>query len=558
MLRVGSCSKSFNEEVSALVSSNFVKDQDETQGKVSSMERRGDLKGQLPKNIALHNSQWRDVPSKFNTVSEVICLDHSPGMLDHRKRIESQAGDVAANACCDTIKIPDPSKEQEISNVSSGCSSAAVVTQASGQINMDSTVNTGSTSQYVNNLVVDEGSGIDKCWSSDDALESERSSEFLGADKIELCKEGSSKVVNNQSSRSLLDELKLIDSMTWKKGRKLIQDGPIFHGKMNLRKSERGFEIRIREKGRKLRKLEATSSKEEVHFECAAGTSSFDPCSSKDEEDPSDDETSTSGTLSIRTASKRRKSMSSSSKELSRKRDLHMIYNGRDGDGDCQIEPDRNTCLCKAHELSVLNKCKRACTSDCIGKSQMEELVHLNAENIVSCKLAKSPKPSSSHELNISCRRGRPVVCGKLGEICSGKPDADVRPAKIVPLSKVLKAAKRCRRPKNCKPKQTVLHEPMEFSYSEAELVRFSNSRKEVFGTHHASFCGEMDAGSTANKLKADQLANLEKDFDQENRKGYGVLDSNVELKPKKRSLFELTTKGIWNKLFPSVITFGY
>ncbi|KAL5853168.1 hypothetical protein ACOSQ3_008286 [Xanthoceras sorbifolium] len=569
--RVGSSQKSFNEQVPnvndeapVLVASEFVKDKAGPQGKCNSLDQRGKLKGQLPKNIVCHAAQWRDVPSKFKGVSGVTCLDQSPDMLDSGGHIESEVGDAATKGSYEITKIPDSLKEQEISNVSSGCSSAAAVTQASIQVNnMDSyTVNAGNT-RYVNNLVVDEGSGIDKCWSSDDALESERSAEFLGANcKTKFSKEGSSKVTNNQPSRSLLDELKLIDSMTWKKGRNQIHTKPIVHGKINLKKNERGFKTGKRKKARKLKMLEATSpagGPSLVPYECPKDSGTFEPSLSKDVEDPSAQETYTTGAFSICTASKCERSTLSSSKELSRKRDLHMICNDRDGDDDCQIEMNKNGNLCKIHELSSSKKVRRAWTSDCIRRSRMEELTHSDTRDTARCKSVGSMMASSTHELNICYRKAKPIVCGKYGEISSGKLDEDAsRPVKIVPLSRVLKTARRFTLPKNCKPKQTILTESTEFSDSEADFGGFSDLKKEEeIGIHHASFYYEMNIDTTVkggmlctngNKISADELTILENESDHKSREGCSVLNNNVhsklKLKNRKRSLFELTVKG--------------
>ncbi|KAK2659681.1 hypothetical protein Ddye_006214 [Dipteronia dyeriana] len=570
--RVGSSLKSFNElvqnvnaEASVLVASEFVKDQAVPQGKSTSLDQRGKLKGELPKNIVCHTSQWRDVPSKFKGVSDVTCLDQSPDMLDSRAHIESQVGDAAAKGSYGTSRIPDSLKDQEMSNVSSGCSSAAAVTQASVQVNnMDSsTVNAGNT-RYMNNLVVDEGSGIDKCWSSDDAFESERSAEFLGANcKTKFSKEGSSKVINNHPSRSLLDELKLIDSMTWKKGRNQIHTRPIVHGKINLKKIVRGSKTGKRKKAKKLTTLEATSpagGPSLVNYEYfPKGTGTFEPCVSKDVEDPSTQETYTTGAFSNCTLSKCGRSTLSSSNELSRKRDLHIICNGRDGNDDCLLEMSQNTDPCKIHEFSSSKKVRKAWTSDCIRRSQMEELTYSDPEDTVRCNSVGSMKASSSHELNICYRRARPVVCGKYGEISSGKLDEDEsRPVKIVPLSRVLKSARRCTLPKNCKPKPIILNELIKCSNSEADFNGFSDLKKEeVIGIHQASFCSEMNIDTTVkggiqctngNEISSDELTISEKESDHKSKKGCSVLNSNVhsklKLKNRKRSLFELTVKG--------------
>lgn len=160
------------------------------------------------------------------------------------KNDEDQLADTAAKRFNGNLQEINCLKEQEMSNISSGCSAPAV-TQASIEVNnMDScTVDAGDTG-CANDLVVDEASGIEKCWSSDDALDSERSAEFLGFTcKTSFIKEGSSKALANQSSRSLIDELKFRDSFRWKRVRNESHTGLAIHEKkQSFTKNREGIE----------------------------------------------------------------------------------------------------------------------------------------------------------------------------------------------------------------------------------------------------------------------------------------------------------------------------
>ncbi|XP_031279661.1 uncharacterized protein LOC116138078 isoform X3 [Pistacia vera] len=562
--RVGSSTDTFkdqlgnvNGETSMLAASEHVKDDVGPNRNIIPLGQQGKSKGPLPKTIVCHSSQWRDVPSKFKGVSVVTGLERSADELDGRGHMEGQLGHATAKCSYGTMKIQDSLKEQEMSNVSSGCSAAAV-TQASIQINnMDSpTVDAGNT-RYVNNHLVDEGSGIDKCWSSDDALESERSAEFLGSNsKTNFSKEGSSKVLNNQSSRSLLDELKLLDALTWKKNWNQFHTRLSFHGKVDLKKSERGFKTGKRKKTRKFRMLEApflTAGTSVVHHEHPKGTDTFEPGLSKDVEmlHPSVQETYRSGSCSLGPGSKFGRSTLSSSKELSRKRDLQMVYDHRDGEDDYQMELNSNSNLGKIHDLSGTKKLKRGWTSDCLRKSQMEEQTHVNSKNTVRCKSFGFMKVSS-------LRKTRPVVCGKYGEISSGEHTGDASwRVKLVPLSKVLKTARKCSLPENCKPKVTYPKElkKAQFCGSDADL-----KKEEESGIHHASICNEMNIDPSVegdkirpngNKLFVDEKSTSEEECDNEGKKKCRTLNSSghAKLKPKskeirKRSLLELTKKG--------------
>lgn len=569
--RVGSSTNTFkdrlgnvNGETSMLAASEYVKDDVGPNRSIIPLDQRGKSKGSLPKTIVCHASQWRDVPRKFKGVSVATGLERSADELDGREHMEGQLGHDTAKCSYGTMKIPDSLKEREMSNVSSGCSAAAV-TQASAQINnMDSpTVDVGNT-RYVNNHLVDEGSGIDKCWSSDDALESERSAEFLGSNsKTNFSKEGSSKVLNNQSSRSLLDELKLLDSLTWKKNWNQFHMRLSVHGKVNLKKTERGFKTGKRKKARKFKMLEApflTAGTSVVHHEHPKGTDTSEPGLSKDVEMlyPSVQETYRSGSCSLGPGSKFGRSTLSSSKELSRKRDLQMVYGHRDGEDDYQMELNSNSNLGKIHDLSGTKKLKRAWTSDCIRKSQMEEQTHVDSKNTVRCKSFGFMKASSGCEGSICFRKTRPVVCGKYGEISSGEHTGDASwPVKIVPLSKVLKTARRCALPENCKPKVSFPKElkKAQFGGSDADL-----KKEEESGIHDASICNEINIDPSVegdkirpnrDKLFVDEKSTSEKECDNEGKKKCKTLNTSVhaKLKPKskeirKRSLLELTEKG--------------
>ncbi|XP_044471547.1 uncharacterized protein LOC123200432 isoform X5 [Mangifera indica] len=560
-LKTGSSTNTFKDQLGNVNGETSMLDGAGPNKNSVSLDQRGKSKGQPCNTIVCHASQWRDVPSKFKGVSNVTGLECSANVLDGRGHMEGQVGH-AAKCSYGTMKIPNSLKEREMSNVSSGCSAAAI-TQASIQIsNMDSpTVDAGNT-RYVNNHVVDEGSGIDKCWSSDDALESERSAEFLGSNS-NFSKEGSSNVLNKQSSRSLLDELKLLDSLTWKKNWNQFHTRLPVHGKVNLKKNERGFKTGKRKKSEKFKMLEApflAASTLVVHHERPKGTDTSEPGPTKDVEmlQPSVQETYRSGASFFGPGSKFGRSTLSSSKESSRKRDLEMINGHRDGEDDYDMELNSNSNLGKNHDLSGTKKLKRAWTSDCIRKSQMEELTPADSKSSVMCKSFGFLKASSGCEGSIYFRKARPVVCGKYGEISCGEHTGDVSwPVKIVSLSKVLKAARRCAISENCKPKVTFPKDLKKtwFSGSDADL-----KKEEESGMHHASIFNEMNIDPFVvsdkicpkwGKLFVDEKSISEEECEAEGKKKCKILNTSVhpKLKPKskeirKRSLLELTKKG--------------
>ncbi|PSS11185.1 Histone-lysine N-methyltransferase [Actinidia chinensis var. chinensis] len=216
-------------------SSTFAKE------KAICFDQSGSVEGQVKKKADCHTFQWRDVPSKATGMYNMTCKDRPANLLNRREYVGDQIADVAAAAKCFDRSVHDAesSKEQEMSNISG--SSEAAVTQVSVEFNKLDSSTIGAGNKHTQNLVVDEGSGIGKCWSSDDPLDSERSSEFFGFTyKINSASEGSSQ----PSSRSLIDELRLRDSLILKNVRNQSHTALSFPAKINpTQNPERGFKF---------------------------------------------------------------------------------------------------------------------------------------------------------------------------------------------------------------------------------------------------------------------------------------------------------------------------
>lgn len=163
------------------------------------------------KKVDCNSSQWRDVPRKVvNDATSRKCFKES-----------------AHHAL----------KEHEMSNMSSGCSAPAV-TQVSIEVNnKDSSTVDGMDTD---NLVMDEGSGIERCLSSDD--NSERSSEFCGlASKVNLVNRRSSKTSFSKSSHSRIHELGFRDSLKVRKLQNHAKTSFAVQAKGDLQKYDRDF-----------------------------------------------------------------------------------------------------------------------------------------------------------------------------------------------------------------------------------------------------------------------------------------------------------------------------
>ncbi|KAK9280332.1 hypothetical protein L1049_014020 [Liquidambar formosana] len=557
-------------KASMFSASNFDKDHTAQKEKTLSLEQSVKVNGQTPKKMDFHAFQWKDVPSKGTGVCNVTCLDRPADGLDGRGNHEDQLADSAAKCLNRTAQEADTLKEQEMSNISSGCSTPAV-TQASIEVNnMDScTIDDGDTG-YANDLVVDEGSGIDKCWSSDDALDSERSAEFLGSTcKSNSIQERSFKALGNRSSSSLVDELKLMDSFRWKTVRNQINPGLIGHDKINHPQNfERCSKTEKRKRAIKWKMLNASfpaSGLSPVNYESPkrVGNAKWHFHSSNDRQMLllSDQETShPCGACSVRSNFKRRRSSLSTVKTLSRKRDLHRLYNhieervdyGADH-ADCQKIPD------------VLHgkRLRQDCPADDFKQLLMQDPNRGDSETTENFNSVGSIKASSGRKMNICNRKARPVVCGKYGIISNGTLAVDVsKPAKIVSLSRILKTARRCSLSEKGEPRLTSMRELKKMSLrgSTEGFYGSSNLKEKDSENHNVSLGNEVDpdtnmeltekACCSGGKDHADELYMLETERDVGSVKIRSILDSyrSTGLKPKseirKRNLCELIVKG--------------
>lgn len=453
-----------NGKPSMLFTSRFHKDHIVPKERNIHFHQNVKFKGQNHKKIECHSSQWKDVPSKVMGSCDMKCAQLSIDRVDGRQNDEAQPAalyggknnedrleGMAAKYLEGKFQEFNCLEEQEMSDISSGCSAPAV-TQASIEVNnMDScTIGAGVTG-CANDLVVDEASGVEKCWSSDDALDSEKSADFLGFTcKTSFMKEGSSKALVNQSSRNLIDELKFRDAFRWKRVRNESHTGLAVHEKTSHSpKTERGLKTRKRKKTMKMKMLNASfpaavfSSGHYEHTKCG-GSSDSHSCSHKHMETllPCEPGTShTCGAHTIGPSFKRRRSALSSAKNFSRKRDVDKLYTDQGEDG-YQVQPKGKTEFHSVHEFCGAKRIRLDRTVEALRQLYMQDQSHKKTMKYNSVGCIKS---SSSLKLDVSNRREKPIVCGKYGVISNGKLAMDVpKPAKIFSLSRVLKTARKC------------------------------------------------------------------------------------------------------------------
>ena len=551
-------------EGSIIVNPKYAKDHFLLKDTNISLDQSGKLNEQLHKNRVCHASQWRDVPSKVKGICDATVVEQLANVLDRRGNDGSQLRDASVKYFNGPMQISGSLKVQENSNLSSGCSAPAV-TQSSIEVNdIDfSTVDAGDKG-YVSNDIVDEGSGIDKCWSSDDALGSERSAEFLGSTcRTNLRKEGSFHVLNNQPSRSLLDELKLIDSLTWKKDRNQIHSWHEIHTGLAIneksnpsRKTESGTGNRKRAIKLKMLSASLPSAGHPVQpYENLKRivTTELPSCSSKDMQKVTQSGQGTSlvsGSSFIQPNSKRRLPLLSSAKALSHKRGVR--------EDDCQTELNGDTDFCNNPEVSGRKKLRRDFTSGTFRKFRMQESTHEEAEKTENYNSVVCIRTPSSQQVNVCYRKARPVVCGKYGEISSGKGVS--KPAKIVPLSRILKNARRCTLPKNCKRRLTSMRELKKTNSTGIDLCsdKFTDLKNEEDNASHSvTICDKMNLDTSMeetdkawcieDKQFPKKLSILEKENDDKSEKLHSNVPVQLNLKCKeirKRSIYELTVKG--------------
>eukprot|EP00268_Persea_americana_P028110 TRINITY_DN27341_c0_g1_i5.p1 TRINITY_DN27341_c0_g1~~TRINITY_DN27341_c0_g1_i5.p1 ORF type:complete len:1728 (+),score=355.07 TRINITY_DN27341_c0_g1_i5:389-5185(+) len=397
-----------------------------------------------------HSSQWRDVPSKLtgNCISTLI--ERPAEELDGKEAFEDQLADTAAKGFGRMSDGTESLKEQQMSNVCSRFSPA--VTEVSvGVNNADSCTMDDGDGRYALDLVIDEGSGIGKCSSSDDALESERWAETLTVlGKNASIKEWCSSTLPRKPSRDLVDEFQLKESSS------LIQTGCTVQEHTNCTcQLEHGPKA---EKGRRKTKWKSLGAAfpapciSPVHddpSDCTQHSELYIHLSKEMEKSLCDDHAAkkrcciyTCGSSSL----KRKHSALSSTKSLPRKRNLHGsedYHREWEDDYQTQLSSDNYFNRIPKPKIAAEKKVKRDWTADLKRQFSGKDGNHVDAGKVPKYK-------SLGCEKNLSChvdthKKARPVVCGNLGIISNGKLAHGIKkPAKIISLRSILKVAKRC------------------------------------------------------------------------------------------------------------------
>ncbi|GAU15067.1 hypothetical protein TSUD_08050 [Trifolium subterraneum] len=386
--------------------------------------------------IGSHTPQWRDVPTKVRKpLCDATILDQMDTVLDWEGQDSSQVGNISTKRLKKIIDREDLLKGRENFNVSSGCS-APVVSQASGmEVSKVDSCNVDTTyAGCIENHVLDKG------WSCD-LVESERSAEYAGSTSGSDLKKGYLRVLNDQPCRSLLDDIKLLDSLIWKKG----QDQNHIMVSANCRASQshkvkKGFKGKERKRN-KVRILGASllpGISCSLDNQIGESPEAFDPPSSLSEEMQlysSSSQQRSSNNVSIVQPTTSHRPSSFSSKFLSCNNN-NLNKHHRDEDS-CESESNSHAEFHTLPGISRIKKSRKVFTSDCFGHFQTQVPYYDGPKKFL--RMLSSSSKGSAHRIK------RPVVCGKYGEISSELSITEVpKPAKIVSLSKLLRTSKRC------------------------------------------------------------------------------------------------------------------
>ncbi|KAL6985222.1 hypothetical protein U1Q18_018600 [Sarracenia purpurea var. burkii] len=517
-------------------------------------DQSGNSDGQVKKKVDSFASLWRDVPSKVTEIRSLTSKDQTANSLDKGENVGDQTVSLASPAKLfdRSARDANSSKCQEMSEISSGCSVAAV-TQASVEFNNLDSSTVGTVDKHTQNIELDEGSGIDKCWSSDDPPDSERSSEFFSTGKINSANEGSSKLLPNQFSRSLIEELRIRDSLILKNVRNQAHTGFSILEKTNQTQNfERGFKSAKQERSMKWKMTDASFTSSGIESD------RWHSCSPKAMQMrlQTDQGTCHNCACSVGPSFKQR-SVLGLTKTLSRKRELHGTHSDREGENDktpLQLDDD---CL-DICESSGKKRFRSDETAATIKKLRIQEPKSADTRIHEESSSADCMIISSTDRVLGLCKgKVKPLVCGKFGVISNG---ASSRPAKIVSLSKILKASRRYTDAENYQLKlASVKKSKKSIRGISGCSEKFFNFKERDSGGHDDTVCSGLGPENPVKETDAcfpgvrehDDVPSTSDEKSYDGSGGYHkILDScSTQLKPKckeirKRSLYELSTKG--------------
>lgn len=378
--------------------------------------------------------QWRDVPKKLTgncslTRKEQEAVSRSPLGFPSADVAKSFAG---------FSQIAVPLKEQEASNISSGCS-APDVTQSSSEVNKkgSSTTEVRNVS-FADSLFLDKGSGNGRSCSSDDGLDSEFRPEFCGsASKINFIKREPFKLVPGKQSLSLIEEIRLQNSLQFKSSPHKTKRSYTFCEESDhlqkfelapkrKRKTAKWMKLdvsghtSINNKSPKCSEELGENAHSLLNMQMRLGCDQGSPCNCEG---------------SVEQSGKLMNSAFPASKWVSRGKDYQKVH----PQGEQQkTEPRNSLVVDDTLKASEMFRKKRLRLDNASARPTEVRGVFYGSAEVTAKLTSLGGRSNSLDKSNFQKWMVRPTVCGKYGIISNGNPS---KPSKIIPLSEVLKTA---------------------------------------------------------------------------------------------------------------------
>ncbi|XP_020528003.1 uncharacterized protein LOC18442513 isoform X3 [Amborella trichopoda] len=405
--------------------------------------------------------QWRDVPGKIMDSSATTDIER-PAKMMCRARNEDQLADTASKRFDEGCQDAGSLKEQQMSNVCSE-SSAAVVTEFSGRcfVNLD----LGSTRSTCDEIV-DEGSGIEKCCSSD------AHNAGMWAETANLS--GNTDAVLGRSSTlpshstDPINNLKVRSSLRLKKVR-LPFGSPKGENAVHKKQVGGAFKIERKRKTMKWKKLDASlsgSGTDDRQYELVNRSKCSAMCVYPEVEKSSHADlgpTKSSCFCTIATLGPKRKRST-----LTSSRPLNLVGDACTLDGPSRKYIDSG----QGRVLQVPIFPKEWKNNREMTKDKDKSGVQHGGEDPNVQEVQKYSKMGLGKSIsalpNNYCndQKARPIVCGNLGIIANvNSAEGLQKAAKVVSLSSILRRAKRC----------TNENQEMRFSSMSETQNKFSN-----------------------------------------------------------------------------------
>ncbi|WOL13521.1 hypothetical protein Cni_G22291 [Canna indica] len=393
-------------------------------------------------NIILSNDPqttfWRDVPKKVFAHAGASSTGKFTPALETTKCIGDQLADCSADFNR-THQNSQSMRTQQMSNMSSG-SSAPVVTEVSNEANNLSTCMANTrTTNVIQDYVVDEGSGNEKCGSSDEAVcdrECNEGLHLVGEVDAAKCR---FHYLAGHSSVDLIDEMRLKNPFKTKRVKKVNEDSTaqeIINQKQNFERTPKAAKT-----NESMKHNRSDISVSLLDISVAPGAHNIETLEINVSQSQGNELFPEPGS-----AMQRKYVSSCGSSSVKRKRSTLSFNksNFLERFGNKDMLPDNDD------KLSLNDGCSLKIIETSRKKTKQDLTICSKHQNFTS--IGKPPKfmslncivNTSSNSKTILPNKNRPVVCGNSGIISTGGMVGDQKPAKIISLSLVLKRAKRC------------------------------------------------------------------------------------------------------------------